>query len=67
MTDDLVKRLRETGEGDMYLAPTKTKMMIDEAADRIEEIEAALSVAINFISTRLSTSERSRLMSIVQK
>ena len=36
---DLVKRLRDTGEGDIYLAPTSTKLMIDEAADRIEALE----------------------------
>ncbi len=42
MTDDLVKRLRDTGEGDMYLAPYTTKVLIDTAADRIEHLEAAL-------------------------
>ncbi len=45
MSDDLVKRLRDTGEGDIYLAPTSTKKMIDEAADRIEALEAKLKVA----------------------
>jgi hypothetical protein len=42
MGDDLVKRLRDTGEGDMYLAPYTTKVLIDTAADRIEHLEAAL-------------------------
>jgi len=42
MTDDLVKRLRDTGEGDMYLAPHTTKVLIDTAADRIKALEAAL-------------------------
>ena len=42
MGDDLVKRLRDTGEGDMYLAPYTTKVLIDTAADRIEQLEAAL-------------------------
>jgi len=42
MSNDLVKRMRDTGEGDIYLAPTSTKKMIDEAADRIEALNAAL-------------------------
>jgi len=45
MSNDLVKRMRDTGEGDIYLAPTSTKKMIDEAADRIETLEAALKAA----------------------
>ena len=45
MTDDLVKQLREIGEGDMYLAPTSTKTIIDIAADRIEELEKQLAEA----------------------
>jgi hypothetical protein len=44
----LAKRMRDTGEGDIYLAPTSTKLMIDEAADRIEALEKALrSIAAN--------------------
>jgi hypothetical protein len=42
MSNDLVKRMRDTGEGDIYLAPTSTKKMIDEAADCIEALEKAL-------------------------
>jgi hypothetical protein len=42
MNDDLMKRLRSWSEGDAYLAPVSTKEMIDSAADRIEELEAAL-------------------------
>jgi hypothetical protein len=42
MTDDLVKRMRNIGEGDMYLAPHTTKVLIDTSADRIEALEAAL-------------------------
>jgi hypothetical protein len=37
--DDLVKRLRNTGEGDMYFVPYTTKVLIDEAADRLEQIK----------------------------
>ena len=47
MTDDLVKRLRDTGEGDMYLAPYTTKVLIDTAADRIEALEAALRLGVD--------------------
>jgi hypothetical protein len=42
MSNDLVKRMRDTGEGDIYLAPTSTKKMIDEAADHIDALNAAL-------------------------
>jgi hypothetical protein len=41
MSNDLVKRMRDTGEGDIYLAPTSTKKMIDEAADHIDALNAA--------------------------
>ena len=63
MTDKLVKRLREIGEGDMYLAPTSTKAIIDIAADRIEKLEAALrkiakhdmqSIALNALIQKIS-------------
>ena len=47
MTDDLVKRLLDTGEGDMYLAPYTTKVLIDTAADRIEALEAALRLGVD--------------------
>ena len=43
MKDDLVKQLREIGEGDMYLAPTSTKTIIDIAADRIELLKGLVS------------------------
>jgi ferritin-like metal-binding protein YciE len=42
MSNDFVKRMRDTGEGDIYLAPTSTKKMLDEAADRIDALNAAL-------------------------
>jgi len=38
----LPDELREWSEGDAYLAPRKTKRMLDEAADRIEQLELAL-------------------------
>jgi hypothetical protein len=47
MSNDLVKRMRDTGEGDIYLAPTSTKKMIDEAADRIEALEKALRLIVD--------------------
>lgn len=49
MTDDLVRRLRDTGEGDMYLAPYTTKVLIDTAADRIEQLEKLLELRDIFI------------------
>ncbi len=42
MTDDLVERLRNTGEGEMYLAPYTTKVLIDTAADCIEELKETI-------------------------
>ena len=51
MTDDLVKRLRNTGEGDMYFVPYTTKVLIDEAADRIEELEKALHEMLEIVAT----------------
>ncbi len=38
MKDDIVRRLLDTGEGDAYLAPTSTKLLMDEAADEIERL-----------------------------
>ena len=42
-TDDLVKRLREIGEEEMYHHPASTKRKIDEAADRIEALASQLA------------------------
>jgi hypothetical protein len=44
MTDDLVKRLRKETNGELGRldASSRWGMMIVEAADRIEELEAAL-------------------------
>ena len=50
MTDDLVKRLRDTGEGDMYLAPYTTKVLIDTAADRIEHLQGFADYADKVIA-----------------
>jgi len=41
----LPDELRNWSEGDAYLAPRKTKRMLDEAADRIEQLEAELGTA----------------------
>ena len=49
MSNDLVKRLRDTGEGDAYLAPTSTKALIDTAADRIEALEKALHAMLHAV------------------
>jgi len=43
----LAKRLRDTGEGDIYLAPRSTKKLIDDAADRIEALEKALRTIVD--------------------
>jgi len=47
MTDDLVKRLQTKTEGSIYLEPKTTKAMLNEAADRIEVLEAALREIIS--------------------
>jgi hypothetical protein len=44
----LPDELREWSEGDAYLAPRKTKRMLDEAADRIEQLEAALNKWLHY-------------------
>jgi hypothetical protein len=54
--DDLVKRLRNTGEGDLYFVPYTTKVLIDTAADRIEALEAARDGAYT---------ERNRLVALL--
>ena len=43
MTDDLVKRLRELNTFEWHARPATTKGICFEAADRIEELEGALS------------------------
>lgn len=47
MTDDLVRRLREVK--DWWREPGRTA---EQAADRIEALEAALRVAAGYISTK---------------
>ena len=42
MTDDLVKRLRELNTFEWHARPATTKETCFAAADRIEELEAAL-------------------------
>ena len=40
MSNDLVKRLRYWSEGDAYLSPLSTRIILDDAADCIEELDA---------------------------
>jgi len=68
MTDDLVKRLRDTGEGDMYLAPYTTKVLIDTAADRIEALEAALDELLTYqVASEAAARNVGELTKIMQK
>ncbi len=62
---NLAKRLRDTGEGDIYLAPTSTKLMIDEAADHIDALNAALEAYATETMERIDELEAalSRLVS----
>lgn len=56
----LPDELREWSEGDAYLAPRKTKRMLDEAADRIEQLEAEaarLRAAMNDMVPYLSRAD----------
>lgn len=46
----LPDNLRNWSEGDAYLAPRKTKRMLDDAADRIELLEDALRLCIDMIT-----------------
>jgi hypothetical protein len=52
MTDDLVKRLRAQRLGDIYLGPHTTEKLIDEAADRLERLEACLELRDAFIVSK---------------
>ena len=49
MSDDLVKRLREDQPVTQDMESTMQCALQDEAADRIEELEAKLAKAVAFI------------------
>lgn len=42
MKKDIIDRLSSMGEGDIYLAPHSTRILMDEAADEIERLRVAL-------------------------
>jgi len=50
MSDDLVKRLRDPAFG----AETTERNMMSSAADRIEELEAKLAKAVEFVECTIS-------------
>jgi len=50
MTDDLVKRLRQIGEGAYVGAVSDDRKAAREAANRIEKLEAALEDMAQYIS-----------------
>ena len=62
MTDDLVKRLRNWSEYD----EGKINDACEEAADRIEKLEAALAKVAEGYETEWSTSSVTNMLNIAQ-
>jgi len=50
VNDDLVKRLRQVGEGAYIGAVSKDRKAAREAADRIEQLEAAIDDILQYVS-----------------